>query len=191
VSDAQTSTIATPPTTSSSLFTEEELTKQQDSSNTKKPQMRYDPDVPMSKDQAAAWRREQRRKRNRESAAASRQRQRDRISELEDEVEQWKIKFEEACQRLKKLEALQSTSENNCVPTNGGWDLKSPQLVVPGMAVSPCSSSHTLSPRAHSERCDVSECESFDPEGSSSSCSRATLMDREETHLNEKISRPA
>ena len=42
----------------------------------KKPQMKYEPQVPMSKEETAAWRREQRRKRNRESAAASRQRHR-------------------------------------------------------------------------------------------------------------------
>ena len=72
----------------------------------KKPQMRYDPDVPMSKEETALWRREQRRKRNRESAAASRQRQRDRILELEDEVDEWKDKFNDAMERLQHLEQL-------------------------------------------------------------------------------------
>ena len=70
----------------------------------KKPQMKYDPDVPMTKEEAAAWRREQRRKRNRESAAASRQRQRDRIVELEAEVEEWKAKFDEAMKRIQALD---------------------------------------------------------------------------------------
>jgi hypothetical protein len=78
----------------------------QDVKSGKKPQMRYEPSVPMTKEQAAAWRREQRRKRNRESAAASRQRQRDRISELEKEVMDWKDKFQSAVDRLNKLEAL-------------------------------------------------------------------------------------
>lgn len=78
----------------------------QDTKNGKKPQMRYEPSVPMTKEQAAAWRREQRRKRNRESAAASRQRQRDRISELEQEIMEWKDKFQSAVDRLNKLEAL-------------------------------------------------------------------------------------
>ena len=72
----------------------------------KKPQMKYDPDVPMTKEEAAAWRREQRRKRNRESAAASRQRQRDRITELEGEVEDWKIKFDAMMDKIKKLEEV-------------------------------------------------------------------------------------
>ena len=68
--------------------------------------MRYEPDVPMTKEEATAWRREQRRKRNRESAAASRQRQRDRIAELEVEVDEWKVKYQAALERLKNLESL-------------------------------------------------------------------------------------
>jgi len=73
-------------------------------STKKKPQMKYDPDVPMSKEEAAAWRREQRRKRNRESAALSRQRQRDRIGDLEVEVEHWKAKVQNIMERIKSLE---------------------------------------------------------------------------------------
>lgn len=69
----------------------------------KKTQIRYDPEVPMSKEQLAAWRREARRVRNRESAAASRQRIRNRISELEDEVGEWKVKYSQAMQRLQSL----------------------------------------------------------------------------------------
>jgi hypothetical protein len=72
----------------------------------KKPQMKYDPEVPMSKDEAAAWRREQRRKRNRESAAASRQRQRDRIGELEVELDGWKSKFDNIMAKITQLEAI-------------------------------------------------------------------------------------
>jgi len=73
----------------------------------KKPQMKYDPDVPMSKEEATAWRREQRRKRNRESAAASRQRQRDRISELEAEVAQYKKAYDAVQDQIKALEEQQ------------------------------------------------------------------------------------
>ena len=72
----------------------------------KKTQVRYDPEVPMDKEQLAAWRREARRVRNRESAAASRQRIRDRIGELETEVGQWKSKYAEAMERLHELEQL-------------------------------------------------------------------------------------
>ncbi|GAX28371.1 hypothetical protein FisN_4Hh033 [Fistulifera solaris] len=70
----------------------------------KKPQMKYNPEIPMTREEAAAWRREQRRKRNRESAAASRQRQRDRINELETELEEWKEKYETVMSKIKALE---------------------------------------------------------------------------------------
>lgn len=70
----------------------------------KKTQIRYDPEVPMSKEQLAAWRREARRVRNRESAAASRQRIRSRITELEEEVGDWKTKYSQAVERLQRLE---------------------------------------------------------------------------------------
>ena len=72
----------------------------------KRTQIRYDPDVPMSKEQLAAWRREARRVRNRESAAASRQRIRNRITELETEVDEYKSKYHAALDRLKELEQL-------------------------------------------------------------------------------------
>lgn len=82
--------------------------------SSKKPQMKYEPDVPMTKEEAAIWRREQRRKRNRESAAASRQRQRDRITELEGEVDEWKVKYDDTMDKIRELEkelGLPSTSE--------------------------------------------------------------------------------
>eukprot|EP00804_Cyclotella_cryptica_P024477 CCRYP_017560-RA/>CCRYP_017560-RA protein AED:0.35 eAED:0.35 QI:0/0/0/1/1/1/2/0/336 len=78
------------------------------SSGTKRPQMKYDPEVPLSKEETSAWRREQRRKRNRESAAACRKRQRDRISELEIEVSGWKAKFDEAVRKLREIEGEES-----------------------------------------------------------------------------------
>jgi len=74
------------------------------SQGAKRPQMKYDPAVPMSKEETSAWRREQRRKRNRESAAACRKRQRDRISELDVEVNEWKTKFEDALMKLKGVD---------------------------------------------------------------------------------------
>lgn len=80
----------------------------------KKPQMKYEPDVPMTKEEAAIWRREQRRKRNRESAAASRQRQRDRITELEGELDEWKTKYADTMGKIREMEqklGLPSTAE--------------------------------------------------------------------------------
>jgi hypothetical protein len=79
----------------------------------KKPQMKYDPEEPMTKDEAAAWRREQRRKRNRESAAASRQRQRDRIGELEVELDGWKSKFDHIMTKITQLEAIAAEKQGN------------------------------------------------------------------------------
>ena len=74
------------------------------SGNNKKTQIRYDPSIPMEKEQLAAWRREARRVRNRESAAASRQRIRGRITELEDELDVMKQKYERAMQRIQQLQ---------------------------------------------------------------------------------------
>ena len=65
-------------------------------SSSKRPQLKYDPSVPMTREQTSAWRREQRRKRNRESAAACRRRQRELVSVLEVEVASWRHKFEHA-----------------------------------------------------------------------------------------------
>jgi hypothetical protein len=76
----------------------------------KKTQIRYDPEVPMSKEQLAVWRREARRVRNRESAAASRQRIRSRITELEEEIEGWKSKYSQAIERLEQLKKVEGDS---------------------------------------------------------------------------------
>lgn len=77
----------------------------------KRPQMKYDPSVPMTKEQTSAWRREQRRRRNRESAAACRRRQRDRIGELEAEVAGWREKVEGALKRLGEVDGEDARRE--------------------------------------------------------------------------------
>ena len=107
--------------------------------NAKKPQMRYDPEVPMTKEEAALWRREQRRKRNRESAAASRQRQRDRIEELEEELDGWKDKFEVAMERLEKLEELYGRGGQSS-PSNTKPELVTSADQEDSAPVSPCPS---------------------------------------------------
>lgn len=101
-------------------------TKKIINNNSKKPQMKYDPDVPMTKEEAAVWRREQRRKRNRESAALSRQRQRDRIADLEVEVADWKNKVDSIMDRIKKLEVVSGIDSRTLVPT--------PAPFAPGVA---------------------------------------------------------
>jgi muconolactone delta-isomerase len=72
--------------------------------NKKKTQVRYEPAVPMDKDQLAAWRREARRVRNRESAAASRMKTKGRIQELEEQVGCWKQKYLDAMDRLREMQ---------------------------------------------------------------------------------------
>ena len=73
--------------------------------------MRYDPDVPMSKEEASAWRREARRVRNRESAAASRRKIRNRIEDLEEEVEKWKLKYEALMKELDEKKSDRSSTQ--------------------------------------------------------------------------------
>lgn len=70
-----------------------------------KKQARYDPGVPMTKEELVAWRKEARRVRNRESAAESRMRTRNRIDELESEMDVLKRKYSAALQRIVELEA--------------------------------------------------------------------------------------
>jgi hypothetical protein len=65
---------------------------------------RYDPGVPMNRDELKVWRKEARRVRNRESAAASRMRNRERIDELEIEVDAIKSRYAAALQRIVDLE---------------------------------------------------------------------------------------
>ena len=66
---------------------------------------RYDPGVPMNREELKAWRKEARRVRNRESAAASRKKNRERIDELESEVDVLKSKYAAALQLIVDLEA--------------------------------------------------------------------------------------
>lgn len=140
VSSASTSE-SVPTTKKRRVSTDESLDSDVESRTTvtskggKKPQMKYDPDVPMTKDDAAAWRREQRRKRNRESAAASRQRQRDRIAELEIEVGDWKDKYDEMMSKIRKLEDITGSS-------------KTAEFVPTTRAETPAPETQTVTPRA-------------------------------------------
>ena len=154
----------------------------------KKPQMRYDPDVPMTKEEAANWRKEQRRKRNRESAAASRQRQRDRITELEEELSDWKTKYEEALARIERLERQTfSQTEFNGSTRN---------LQTESTAVSPCSSPR-YGPLPHNiadlssgvvSLQEQNECKEM---GNSIACEGIHKQEEHVKHLSEMISRPA
>lgn len=103
---------------------------QNDETKERKGQLKYDPDVPMTKDEASAWRREQRRKRNRESAAASRQRQQCRVAELEQELSVLKTQYEALLQKIQ--ESVQSSKSTK----------DSPHISV--SSLSPCDASNEV-----------------------------------------------
>jgi len=75
-----------------------------------KKQARYVPGVPMTKEELTAWRKEARRVRNRESAAASRNKTRQRIVDLEEQVEALQSKYAAALERIQELEAGYTTN---------------------------------------------------------------------------------
>lgn len=77
-----------------------------------KKQSRYDPGVPMTREELKAWRKEARRVRNRESAAASRKKTREAVSQLQEEVDTLKSKYAAALKLIIDLEA--SRSVNDC-----------------------------------------------------------------------------
>lgn len=145
----------------------------------KKPQMKYDPDVPMTKEDAAAWRREQRRKRNRESAAASRQRQRDRISELEIEVDGWKDKYDNMMSKIRKLEEATGSA------------ITTAEFVPTSRAETPKPEAQTVTPRASPT---ITSCSSVVLTGDDSQEeSNHVVMEEEEQELHptKMTSRPA
>jgi hypothetical protein len=151
----------------------------------KKPQMKYDPEVPMTKEEAAVWRREQRRKRNRESAAASRQRQRDRIAELEIVLDDWKSKFDGVMERIQKLEEITQISVTA--------DLLSEIAAVPPQSIVSPMSSPNLSPCQSPSVSPVASC-SFVDAGkmkAKSDLQVHQVEEEEEQLLNKMISRPA
>lgn len=76
-----------------------------------KKQARYEPVVPMSKEELSEWRKEARRVRNRESAAASRRKTRERIEELEGQVSALEAKYASALARIAELEHQETPTE--------------------------------------------------------------------------------
>jgi hypothetical protein len=78
-----------------------------------KRQSRYEPELPdevlanWSKEELSEWRKSARKVRNRESAAASRRKTRERITELEAEVEGLKKKYQAALDRISVLTSQQ------------------------------------------------------------------------------------
>ena len=163
------------------------VSKKKSKAGGKKPQMKYDPDVPMTKEEAALWRREQRRKRNRESAAASRQRQRDRISELEVEVDDWKTKFDGIMEKIRELEKVTQTSVTE--------DLMSDIMALPAQSVVSPLSSPNLTPRQSPTASPVASCSLIDAgkikAESDLQVHQVEVEESEEQLFNKMISRPA
>jgi chromosome segregation ATPase len=92
-----------------------------------KRQARYEPGVPMTREQLAAWRKEARRVRNRESAAASRKKTRERIDQLEDELAELQRKYEVA---LKRIVVLEGQGQDQGAPEMISQDLSLRRQVV-------------------------------------------------------------
>uniref|UniRef100_A0A7S1ZK33 BZIP domain-containing protein n=1 Tax=Ditylum brightwellii TaxID=49249 RepID=A0A7S1ZK33_9STRA len=123
-------------------------------------QKRYEPEAPMTKEEIIAWRKTARKQRNRESAAASRQKVRDRIVELENEVDGWKSRYASALETIRRLESLRHMPlqyslggeghaeiedehfPRSCAVALNSYVDESPQRTntAPGTVVSPCSS---------------------------------------------------
>lgn len=116
-----------------------------------KKQARYEPGVPMSKEQLKAWRKEARRVRNRESAAASRRKTRERIEELEAQVEVLQAKYSAALARIVELESENVPQDITMTTLGDGTQLVTPanSVVAPSPTPSPEFSSvlPALSPR--------------------------------------------
>lgn len=66
-------------------------------------QVRYSPDVAMTEEELAAWRRNQRRIRNRDSAAMTRRKTRELIANLQNDANEWKRKYEKLEDENKSL----------------------------------------------------------------------------------------
>jgi hypothetical protein len=117
---------------------EEEPAKRRrlDENARRKYQNRYEPEVPMTKEELAEWRREARKKRNRESAAASRNKVRNRITELEDEVKDWESKYRGLMTRIQRLEEnlQEATPSNHILPSQSlNQSLVSPHISPQGL----------------------------------------------------------
>eukprot|EP00590_Aulacoseira_subarctica_P012494 CAMPEP_0172423858 /NCGR_PEP_ID=MMETSP1064-20121228/17781_1 /TAXON_ID=202472 /ORGANISM="Aulacoseira subarctica , Strain CCAP 1002/5" /LENGTH=239 /DNA_ID=CAMNT_0013165409 /DNA_START=79 /DNA_END=798 /DNA_ORIENTATION=- len=174
-SDQETFTVAKAPKLASQKVMKEEEIMTATTKEAPK-QMRYDPEVPMTKDEASAWRREQRRLRNRESAAASRQKTRERITELEGELDEWKLKYSELERNYQLLLTQQPGLVQNRPNDPGPVTVVSPPVSpqVTPMAIPGNSPSSTSLSEYHSENQES-----------------VYIKDRNQQHLIETISRPA
>lgn len=124
-------------------------------SNTKY-QNRYEPEVPMSKEEEAEWRREARRQRNRESAAASRNKVRNRIQELEHEVQGWRTKYDSLMNRIELLEKETMPSISTINSTNSPATIQASPLSSPQTAPKAVYVPSSISSSKYEEHYDLS-----------------------------------
>lgn len=96
-----------------------------------KKQSRYDPGVPMNREELREWRKEARKVRNRQSAAESRKRNRERITELEGEVDVLNSKYAAALQRIVELEAASAVNDSSFTPATLRQDISNLGLSKP------------------------------------------------------------
>lgn len=97
------------------------------------------PKVSMSREELAAWRKEQRRERNRQSAAESRNKTKNKIAELEAEVSEYKSLCEamqtKMTQMEKQIQLLTASAEENiaerCGAISPGTEPDAPSLQNP------------------------------------------------------------
>jgi len=94
-------------------------------------QNHYAPVIPLTPEEEAEWRREARRKRNRDSAAASRQKVRSKIQCLEQEVQEWKSKYDALFQKMTAMEHMfQSTMSSFADPNKKRARITHPSQVL-------------------------------------------------------------
>jgi len=153
-STSGTCTIPVTPSTSNKTILNLDLTPTSSSKkgriikSSTKYQNRYEPEEKMSKEQLAEWRKEARRQRNRESAAASRNKVRSRIHELEEEVQDWKKKYESLLERMDALEkeakrkvttTASVTNPSSAFPSLPDLTPTTPKTIYVPSSVSACS----------------------------------------------------
>ena len=105
---------------------------------TNKYNLKYEPaDPSLTEEQAAEWRKEQRKARNRASAAQSRIKTKARIHELEGEVSELKRMYAAAVARIAELEGCSGTSGNHAMPYLATADRVTSTTISPPSSPSP------------------------------------------------------
>lgn len=170
----------------------------------------------MTKEELSTWRREARRVRNRESAALSRKRTRDRIEELEREVEEWKRKYYVLSKQdfnsdeLEKEEVLHESDRTDEPPSKVAEIEQKRKCIVSPCSSPPCSplispvlSAPLVVSLENTNHRNLNLEEENDRSGERNSLSKAEMIEEDrdkkinqegmehKKHFNEMISRPA